>query len=181
MTAYGLKAPGGVKAVISEGRPLITWKASANATHYEIYRAAKSGGYVLIGTSEELSFTDNDELTPFTKYYYKVKAVDDWGNKSALSSYVYVTSYGIKAPGGVKAVVGEGRPLITWGAAVNATHYEVYRAVKGGEYVLIGTTDGLSFTDNDELLLDTLYYYKVKALDDYGFESPLSTAASVTT
>ena len=181
VTAYGIKAPTGVNAQLIQTKPTVTWSAAANATRYEIYRStAKDGEYALIGETTELNFTDNDALEAFARYYYKVKALDDFGFESLLSAAANITAYGVKTPAGVKAQLVDTKPTITWNAATNATHYEIYRSTTGtGEFELIGETTELNFTDNDELVGFKRYYYKVKALDDFGNESALSAAASI--
>jgi fibronectin type 3 domain-containing protein len=50
-----------------------------------------------------------------------------------------------------------------WGAAASASLYEVYRATSiDGEYKLLKTTSGLSYT-NSGVTTGTTYYYKVRA------------------
>ena len=181
VTAYGIKAPTSVKGVITATKPVITWKAAANATRYDIYRSNLiDGEYIMVGTTDTLSFTDEDELVPFQKYFYKVVAKDNYGFESPLSTHAIVTAYGIKAPAGVKGVITATKPVITWKAAVNATKYDVYRSIdKEGGYEFIATVNGLTFTDNEQLVPFQKYYYKVVAKDNYGFESPFSAAATI--
>ncbi|MBR5947063.1 MAG: hypothetical protein IKZ82_00255, partial [Clostridia bacterium] len=181
VTSYGLKAPTNLKAAISETKPKLTWTAAANATTYEIYRASAGTAYTLVGVTEELSFIDGDELAPLTKYYYKVRALDEYGFESALTAAVSVVSYGLKAPTNVKAAISSGMPKITWTAAANATEYRIYRAAPGGTYTLVGIVSGTSFIDNGELNPGTKYYYKVIAADNYGFESTFSAVVSAVT
>ncbi|MBR5947365.1 MAG: hypothetical protein IKZ82_01795, partial [Clostridia bacterium] len=151
------------------------------ATKYEVYRTAAGGQYTLVGTTGELSFIDYTETAPLTKYYYKVKALDNNGFESAFSTAVTVTSYGLKAPTNVKAAISNGMPKITWTAAANATEYRIYRAPLGGTYTLVDIVSGTSFIDNGELNHGTKYYYKVIAADNYGFESTFSAVVSAVT
>ena len=176
LVSYGIKAPTGVKAVVSATRPVITWKAATNATRYEVYRSTASNGeYTLAGIAFGLEFTDYSELASLTKYFYKVKALNDYGYESAFTAAVYVTSYGIKAPTSVKGKIVDGKPVVTWKAAYYATEYLVYRSTaKAGEYTLVGVASGTSFTDNDQLEAGTKYFYKVVAADNNGYESAFS-------
>ena len=182
VTSFGLKAPASVKVKLNGIRPVVTWKAAANATKYEVYRStANAGEYTLVGVTEGVSFTDYSELAPLTNYFYKVKALNDYGYESALTAAVKVVSYGIKAPTGLKVSNVDTKPTIRWKAAANATEYEIYRSTeKAGEYTLVGVAVGTtSFTDYDELAPLTNYFYKVKAIDDHGYESALTAAVKV--
>ena len=181
VSAYGIKAPAGVKAQLVDTKPTLTWNAAENATAYEIYRSTvKDAEYELIATSENLTYTDNDELVAFKRYYYKVRGIDDFGNAGLFSSIVNVTAYGIKAPTKVKVQLVETKPTLTWGAGLNATAYEIYRSTaKDGEYELIGTTAQLTYTDNDSITALQRYYYKVRGIDNYNNASPFCTAVYI--
>ena len=182
VTSFGLKAPTSVKVKLNGIRPVVTWKAAANATKYEVYRStANAGEYTLVGVTEGVSFTDYSELAPLTNYFYKVKALNDYGYESALTAAVKVVSYGIKVPTGLKVSNVDTKPTLRWKAAANATEYEIYRSTeKAGEYTLVGVAVGTtSFTDYDELAPLTNYFYKVKAIDDHGYESALTAAVKV--
>ncbi|MBR5948991.1 MAG: hypothetical protein IKZ82_10185 [Clostridia bacterium] len=177
-----LTAPTVVQAVITDGKPVITWNAVVGAAGYKIYRAPKGGSYSLIGTAANTSYTDNGSLTPGAKYYYKVCAVDAADNNGPLSAYVSVTAPNtvtLTAPTVVSAVVTNGRPVVSWNAVNGAAGYNIYRAPKGGSYSLIGTSTSLSYTDNGSLTPGTKYYYKVAAVSANGTVGPMSGYASV--
>ena len=66
---------GGKIIDVSEHNGTITWKKTARAEDYQVYRSLKkSGGYELIATvsKSKRSYTDK-ELTKGTRYYYKVR------------------------------------------------------------------------------------------------------------
>jgi len=83
------------------------------------------------------------------------------------------------APTGLTATTNSSGVLLTWAASVNATNYNVERAMSsGGPYTIIGTTTTTSFTDTN-VLAGTTYYYVVTASNTGGV-SGNSTEVSVT-
>jgi len=64
----------------------------------------------------------------------------------------------------VTTVASSGKPKLTWKAVEGAVAYKIYRATaKDGKYTLIKTTEGTTFT-NTGAKVNTVYYYKVKAI-----------------
>jgi len=83
------------------------------------------------------------------------------------------------APTGLTATTNSSGVLLTWSASVNATNYNVERAMSsGGPYTIIGTTATTSFTDTN-VLAGTTYYYVVTASNSGGV-SGISTEVSIT-
>jgi sugar lactone lactonase YvrE len=83
------------------------------------------------------------------------------------------------APTGLTATTNSSGVLLTWAASVNATNYNVERAMSsGGPYTIIGMTTTTSFTDTN-VLAGTTYYYVVTASNSGGV-SGNSTEVSVT-
>jgi len=73
-------------------KPMVSWEAVDGAVAYKVYRSTKSGsGYKVIGTVEDISYTDSSAKKG-TTYYYKIKAVSEGGNTGAYSSYVKIKS-----------------------------------------------------------------------------------------
>ena len=73
----------------------------------------------------------------------------------------------------VTAALSNGSPKISWKAVTGATKYAVYRSTaKDGTYKLIKTTTALSYTDTStSLVKGKTYYYKVKAVNTYGYSA----------
>lgn len=80
-------------------KAFLTWNPSPadNINVYRVYRSAqldeenKPTDYELIGTTEVNSLTDDDlysDLGVVTAYHYQVRAVDEAGNESLLSSEI---------------------------------------------------------------------------------------------
>ena len=175
-----LAAPTGVSACLYELKPYIVWNVSAGATCYQIYRAPKGGSYSLVGTVYDNSFIDMSELTGMTTYYYKVRALDAYGNTSAFSNYASVMTYGIAAPANLSAFLVDRMPYISWSSSANAASYEVYRSTsKSSGYQLVAIVYENFYTDADALTPNKTYYYKVRAIDNYGTASKFSSIVSL--
>ena len=165
-----------VSSALSNGSPKISWKAVTGATKYSVYRStAKDGTYTCIKTVTGLNYTDtSSSLVKGKTYYYKVKAVNANGY-SAYSTAVTAVPLG-KAT--VSASLSNGNPKISWKAVSGATKYAVYRSASSdGTYKLIKTTENLYYTDTSTALIDGKnYYYKVKAVNSYGYSAVSSYA-----
>nr|MBQ8252065.1 Ig-like domain-containing protein [Lachnospiraceae bacterium] len=89
-------APSGAKAKAQSGRKIkVTWKKTANASGYEIYRATKkSGKYKKIATikkAKTVSFV-NKSLKKKKTYYYKIRAYRMVDGKKIYGSYSKIVS-----------------------------------------------------------------------------------------
>ena len=160
-----------ISASLSDGYAKISWEEVPGATKYSVYRStSKNGEYKCIATVEGLSCTDKSYgLEKGRTYYYKVRARSD-GGYAEYSAYVKVVPL---AKPVVSASLSQGNPEITWEAVKGATKYRIYRSdAKDGTYKLIKTTLGLSYADTSSELVDgNNYYYKVKAVNTYGYSA----------
>jgi len=69
----------------------ISWDSESEENSYAIYRSTNENGkYSLIGTSTSTFFTDTG-LAEATTYYYKIRAINDYGS-SEFSDYDYATT-----------------------------------------------------------------------------------------
>lgn len=83
-----MKAPV-IDAISGDGQNTITWKAVSEAKSYRIYRSvSRSEGYMEIGTTEALSYTDTAAENE-VPYFYTVAAVGE-GNTSNPSEPVSI-------------------------------------------------------------------------------------------
>ena len=170
--------PTGVSAMVSGSSIKVSWNSVSNATSYTVYYSEDGYNYnYTIGTTSSTFIYDN---VPYENNYYKVKAIDSYG-ESPLSSYAYCqySSGGgggggggggsaPSAPTGVSASVNGSRIKVSWNSVSNATSYTVYWSNNGGSFQSIGSTsstylyDDYPYEDN---------YYKVKAENNYGQSS----------
>ncbi|MEN9309372.1 MAG: hypothetical protein RL173_3304, partial [Fibrobacterota bacterium] len=169
--------PSGVAAVGKVGAVDVSWKASARAMGYDVYRSLGVTEYVKVGTTTALSFQDAS-LTPYVRYYYRIAATNATGS-SALSDSVGATVLAPipAAPASVVATAGDRAIVVNWAAAQYAVTYTVKTAtVAGGPYTVAksgisGTTSTLT-----GLVNGTTYYVVVSATNASG-EGPNSVEA----
>lgn len=180
-------APTGVSAEVSGSRIHVTWNSVAGVSYYRVYKFTGADGYTILSETYGCYYYDE---SPITNNYYKIQAVNDYGESGLSESAFCKYSSGgggggggsttvPDAPTGVEAhdnsVVGETWVLISWNSVSNATSYKVYRSSSAnGSYSLITTTE---YTDyNDRNPMNGSNYYKVKAVNSAG-ESSYSSYA----
>ena len=151
--------------VASSGKIKVSWEKVDGAAEYKVYRAtSKTGTYSLMKTTTSLSYT-NTSATAGKTYYYKVRAIAD--NTAANSAYSEVKSRtcDLARPSvTLSNVASTGKIKVTWKAIDGAVKYQVYRAEsEDGEYKLVKTTTGTSYT-NTSAEAGNAYYYKVMAI-----------------
>ncbi len=183
--------PTAVSSSTSDDTVTLSWSVPTDlgnpAVHeYRIYRSSSSGaGYVLLGNTTNLSYTDTTVDFDVT-YYYVITAVNAVG-ESTFSEEVSATVQ-LSSPSAPKALVasadGNGVNL-SWTSPFSdggdpVTEFRVYRSTTSGSgYQQIGVTNELSYTDNN-VSDGTTYYYVVTAVNSVG-EGERSTEVSITT
>ncbi|MCQ4635332.1 Ig-like domain-containing protein [Anaerovorax odorimutans] len=159
----------GLKAVSKEyDKTRLTWKKTAGAKGYKIYRAAsKNGKYKKIKTTKATNYTDKKLKTGKT-YYYKVRAYADANGKTTHGAYTSVKKVKVipAAPKGVKAKAGKNRSVkFTWNKVQGASGYEIYRSKADTKHFKKIRTAGKASKSykSQNLSKKTKYYYKVRA------------------
>lgn len=150
----------------------LSWKGVTGADGYEIHRStSKTGTYTLVGTTSELSFTD-EGLEAGKTYYYKVRMYTMHEGDKLYGNYTGIKY--IKAPtavpGSFTAVSATPKGVkLSWKGVTGASGYQVYRSTtKTGTYTLVGATTALTYTDTDEALeAGKTYYYKIRIYVTY--------------
>lgn len=182
--------PTGVSAEVSGSKLRVSWNSVSNATSYKVYWSETGNSYTFtIGTTTDTYIYDD---VPYEDNYYKVKAINDYGESELSSSaYCHYSSGGggggggggttvPNAPTGVTAVntgpVQYPSICISWNAVSNATSYKVYRSTSAsGSYSQIGSETSYTtlYDDNPK---QGYNYYKVKAFNSAGSSSYSSYA-----
>lgn len=172
-------------ALLGYNKNYIRWSAVAGASKYEVYRATSSKGtYKLILSTTARSYY-NVNLATNTTYYYRVRAYKIVASVKVYSSYS--ATIGLKpilsTPTGIKgSVLSNKTNYIRWSSVPGASGYELYRATssKGSYSLTVKTTTAKSYY-NIGLVVNTIYYYKVRAYRMVGnvkvysnFSSPVS-------
>jgi len=164
----------------------LTWNApdfngGYNITGYVVYRGTNQSNMSQLTTLGNVTSYNDTTATNGITYWYAVAAVNPVGEGPA-SQPLEVQIPAFTAPGAptdLQVKVVDGRVELTWqapsdtgGAAVD--HYNIYRGKSQDSMVLIGTTDGLTYTDSSAG--SGTYYYSVSAVNSAGEGS---TAAPV--
>ncbi|MDR1786909.1 MAG: SUMF1/EgtB/PvdO family nonheme iron enzyme [Treponema sp.] len=164
----------------------LSWAAVTGAVTYHVYRSLSAGGpYSVIFTSESpnTSYSDN-WLASGTAYYYKVSALNSSGGEGTLSGYVSASTFPGAPTGLLAAAQPAGNIALSWTAVTGAASYKVYRSLSaGGIYSHIGTSETLNTAYNDSnsgLSANTIYYYKVSAVNAAGEGSKSAFASAAT-
>ncbi|MCI9083630.1 MAG: DUF4886 domain-containing protein [Lachnospiraceae bacterium] len=147
------------------GNIKVSWKASAGAPSYDIYRStSKNGTYTKIGTSNTNSYIDKTAAVN-KYYYYKV---------TARNSYEQCTSPLSKSVRGiilrastVKAKLTKAKKVrLTWNKNTRASGYVIYRSTKknSGYKQIARITSGSKISYIDKTVKNNkTYYYRIKA------------------
>jgi len=172
------------------GRPwfVISWNIVPEAyngnngdTGYRLYRSLSASGpynysvYLLFFSSENngrcSGFDWDEDVEALTTYYYKVSAVNDYGESPQSSAVAsdYLLMPPRRSPDTVTATaISSTEITISWNAVPGATYYQVSRRTSTGGYIMNPMeTDGTSFTDSG-LSPNTTYKYYVIAANPYG-------------
>lgn len=175
-------------AVTGRTAALLTWKDnSSNETSFRIKRAASAMGPFVtvaeVGKDEKL-YIDKG-LTPNKEYFYKVNAVNRFG-ESVYSNIVSVVTPGpIPAAPSELSVFMTGTTSVTLKWKDNSTDeagFQIARSTAGGPYVVIGQVSANFKTHTDtRLQRATTYSYKVRAVNLSGSGSMYSNAVTTTT
>jgi hypothetical protein len=100
------------------------------------------------------------------------------GNLALVNGTVNVT---VGTPTSVVATAtSTSQVSVTWNAAPNANHYEVWRSFDGGAFTLVGSPGANSFSDSSVVAGKT-YLYRVRGVDGSGGTSAFSNIDPATT
>lgn len=170
-------APTGVSAVVSGSRIEISWNSVSNATRYEIYRSNNGSNYNYFGST---SNTYNYDSNPYEDNYYKVKAINSYGESSFSSpAYCHYSSGGggggtnyEPCPPTVSASGTSSSITVSWTVSTNSgcgtpTKYEVYkRNPHTASFEYLAETTSKTYRDSN--VHPGINRYAVKAINSYG-------------
>ena len=177
-----------VATVVSCTQINLTWSASTDidVTSYRVFRGTSPKALSQAGAtySTTTSFS-NYALTPSTKYYFGVEAVDTSGNVSAMTPLVSVATLALpSAPTRVTATASSATQIVvSWTpghSGLPVLFYQIYRGSTPASLAQVASRPTTSYTDVS-LTPGTTYYYAVEEVDTGGNISPMSATASATT
>jgi hypothetical protein len=159
--------PGGLSAGTATPSSIsLSWTAVLSAGSYKVYRSGSAGGtYTEVGTANTAAYTDTG-LSPETSYYYKVSAVNLWGESglsasiegttrplSPITNISYVGSWTLEGDGSRTSPVTSARNTtkmrVNFTSTVANASITILLEVSGGSnnyYAFISTLDNGSAT-----------------------------------
>ncbi|MCU0981912.1 MAG: fibronectin type III domain-containing protein, partial [Pirellulaceae bacterium] len=155
--------------VLSSTSIKVTWRDTTNELYYRVERSLTgTSGWTQAGTAptNTLLFTDTG-LTPSTKYYYRVFAVNELGS-SAASSVVSGTTQAPPpaAPSNLRTTsIGRTSVALAWtDNATNESGFKIERSTDGTTWTQIATTSANVTTYSyTKLSANTTYHFRVRA------------------
>ena len=164
----------------STGKPVLTWNKISGAKKYEIWRSVDGAAFKKLTTVTKTTYTDT-KATEGAECVYKVKAL---GSKSAYNGE-FSTEHGCYVTCAapvltVKVDTATGKPSLSWKKITGAVSYDIYRAVNGGEFVLLTNTDAISYLDEATEADNQYSYYVVSIGKQAEFNSVASEVKTVT-
>ena len=185
------------------GQITLSWGAQAGVTSYNVYRSATSDGtYTKISNSITNSYTDT--VTPGTKFFYKITALNDAGESYSQSSPASATaSKQCKADVPTTPIVTTGacggQINLSWTPVTNADSYNIFRAktATGGYSQIAKGITATTYTDTANLMVTTkqtttvnkkkvttnitvpgTFFYKISATNSIGTTAQSSSASA---
>ena len=155
----------------------VTWEAVEGIDGYYIYRKTETTEWEKAGSAPKTSvvFEDKGAKSGQTYFYCVAPCI---GNSESAKVSSFSSVYYLRAPQNVIAVNTKDAIKVSWSASAGTTEYRVYRqdGLTTGSHV-VATIDGgkTEFVDND-VVVDGIYYYYVKAINETMGESLNSDA-----
>jgi hypothetical protein len=175
-----LNAPGGLTAAATNRMVTLTWNAVANATAYNVKRAASPGGpFQTIATKTETGYADR-AVQNGTTYYYAVSAKNG-SSESANSVVVSARPIApLEAPSDLTADRFRGHQIrLNWSdRSNNESGFEIERSEDQQTFVKIETLPENSTEYFDGDLRSGRYYYRVRAVNGDGVSAYSNVASA---
>ena len=180
---YNPSPPLTLTTVPGNGFVQLVWLAPNNTTypvtHYNIYRGIIANGEspaAINAVPTAATIYADAGRTNGTRYFYKVRSLDDQGHQSGTSIEISCVPFNPPGiPGSLTAHPGNGLVMLSWANSTAGTYpfvgYHIYRgSVSGGATTFVASTTSLKFVDGTGITA-TDYYYSVRAYDSQGNES----------
>lgn len=175
-------------AAVSVGRIALNWTDnSGDETGFRIERSVESGtsGFsqiALVGAN--VTTYDDSGLAAATRYWYRVRAFNGFGDSACCSPADAVTlsaadTQAPSIPSGLSAsAVSSSQINLNWSASTDNVGVAGYKVYRGGSY--LKSVTGTSASDTG-LSPGTAYSYQVSAYDAAGNESAKSSTVGAVT
>lgn len=142
---------------------VLTWKASASAVGYYVYRRTGTGDFVRLAECKALSWTDSGAVSA-TPYTYTVAAVGAEGcvsgcDPKGLAITVYATPESVAVKNAAAGM------QISWKAVTGVKYYQVSRKIKGGKWSVIKAGVNKNTYTDTTAAAGGKYKYRVRSVD----------------
>lgn len=167
---------------LSPTRIMLSWiDNSSDETEFYVERQSGSYWTLIDWTASNVVTLVNDELTPDTNYFFRVRAANDNG-ESGYSNIASATTLGVDCPDNVSATADANQVILSWSAPAGGSEgYEIWRyafangSATDGMWLGNITTNTTSFTDLDwHVQAPGNYIWKVMAI-----HSGINSAAAI--
>jgi uncharacterized delta-60 repeat protein len=162
------EAPTELKAEGEERSIVLTWKNNATVSaEFEIERSAGNNTeFSLLAISNVANFVDSVKLEKGIVLYYRIRA----RNLNGKSAYSNEASAGLKIPEPpteLQAIGLDGSVALMWkNNSTVATEFEIERSAGNNtNFTLRAISDAAVFIDTISAISDTIYYYRVSAIN----------------
>lgn len=169
----------------------LSWTASSSPVGlwgYVVYRGASPTTLAAIGESKTTTTYSDTTTAAGTTYYYAVLAYDTYGEASAQSAAMSVTTPKASGPTAPSKLMVQALAYndvsLSWTASsssVGIWGYVIYRGASASSLAVIGESRTTTTYTDATTAPSTTYYYAVLAYDNDGNASPQSSVVSVTT
>jgi len=149
---------------ILQNKVAMSWSKNPDATGYEVWRSATSGGIsAKIATLGTLAtgYYEDVTVSGMTHYFYTVKSVANGAlSQPSNEDMGYAVNTTVKVTG-VTATQGTlyAKSTISWTADISAATYDIYRSTAAGTKGTIVGADVLGSSFNDTTVSGTTHYF----------------------
>jgi|GEM_PF-3105310 len=173
---------------VSTNELRLEWLESANGNplRYRIFRSETSGsGFIAVDSvNHPQTVYINASLTPSTQYFYRVSAVNEFG-ESPSSAESGATTFGAPTiPEGLSAIAISATQIdLGWDVSSGEpVRYQIFRSLSsGGGFALIDSVDHPQNSYADSTVNElTTYYYKITALNQWGISMQTPEVSTTT-
>ena len=169
-----------VSNIAKTGKIRVSWNEVEGATKYTLYTYDQDGNLIKSYTTTKTAVTHNSAEAGVT-YTYKVRAKCDVDAATSTYSAAKSRTCDLAQPEVTGKVNLLGNPKLTWDAVEGAVKYKVYRAESAdGEYKLMKTVTGTSYTNTSNVAGTTYFYYVVAVCENTAGNSAASNVVTLT-
>ena len=152
----------------------IAWQKTSGTQKYRVYRKPANGDWSWLGVTTSLSYTDTTAVAG-KDYRYTVRSISpDYSVFNGTGRAIRC----LKAPAMNNLLHVDAGVKVSWNKTPGALGYVVYRKAGSGDFVQLGSTHGLTFTDK-KAKAGVKYTYTVRSYCSYCSSALKTTGRTV--